>query len=337
MDNQKITKIEITHRTIIFTILFLIGLYLLFLIKDIIVLLIISLLLMVALNPLATKLERNKIPRSLSIAIVYFLFFGLIILAIATLVPPLVNQIVDLVSQLNIPPRLIDSFHYSNFNLQDIQVILNQFSSVPKIIDIVISAFSLVFVTFTISVITFYLLMERRNLHKTLVWFFGSNQAEKKAEQFIDQLELRIGSWVRGQVFLMFFVGILTYIGLTLLNIPYALPLAIAAGILEIVPGIGPFISAIPAVAIAYFTTSPTMALIVAILYIVVQQIENNLLVPTVMKKSAGINPIITIFTLLIGFRLGGVIGAVLAIPIFIVIKVTISEIYKLRQNQDLE
>jgi predicted PurR-regulated permease PerM len=336
MDNSNVTKIEITYRTIIFFVLFLLSLYFLFLIKDIIILLIISLLLMAALNPLATKLETYKIPRALSITITYIVFYGLIILGLALLIPSLASQVADFISQVKIPPQIIESFQQKSYNLQDLHLIASQFSSLPKIIGIVSSAFSFIFIIFTVSVISFYLLMERRHLHKNLIWFFGSNHSEQKAEAFVNHLETQIGSWVIGQATLMFIVGLLTYISLSLLNISYALPLAILAGFLEIIPNIGPVMSAIPTVAIAYFTISPTMALIVIILYVIIQQLENNLIVPVIMKKSVGINPIITIITLLVGFRLGGVIGAILSIPLFIVIKVTFTEICQLRQAKQI-
>ena len=118
----------------------------------------------------------------------------------------------------------------------------------------------------------------------------------------------------------MFSVGLLTYIGLTILGVDIALPLAVLAGLLEIVPNIGPVISAIPAVLIA-FPIHPILALSTAALYFLVQFLENHILVPNIMKRATGVSPLTSIIGLMIGFRLVGPIGAILAIPTIIVIR----------------
>jgi predicted PurR-regulated permease PerM len=118
----------------------------------------------------------------------------------------------------------------------------------------------------------------------------------------------------------MVLIGFLVYLGLTLLHLEFALPLAILAGLLEIVPTIGPIVSAIPAVLVA-ISTSPVLALSVVALYFIIQQLENNLVVPLVMKRSVGLSPLVTILSVMIGARLAGVVGAILAIPAFLVIQ----------------
>jgi len=202
-------------------------------------------------------------------------------------------------------------------------------TSVPKLLGVVGSAFSALIVTITVGVITFYLLQEKQNLHKHLQWLFGDGKAEAKAQLFVAKIDEQIGGWVRGELTLMFVIGATTYIGLRLLNIDFALPLAILAGIFELLPSIGPTIAAIPAVGVALFSGSPIMAIWVLVLYLVIQQLENSFIVPVVMNKAVGLNPIATILLLLTGFRLGGISGAVLAIPLFLVIKVTVNEFYK--------
>lgn len=322
----RIQKIEISHRTVIFTVFFLIGLYFVYLVRDIILLLLVSFLLMTAVNPLVTRLESYKVPRGLSAAVAFLLVFAAIIGAIAALVPPLINQLTTLLSQLSISPFLAAKVHTLTFDLQDLQVIANQLNSVPKVLNVIFSAFSAAIITITVGVMAFYLTVERRYLHKYLVWLFGNDGAERRAEQFINRIEEQIGSWVRGEFALMVVVGLMTYIGLSLLNINFALPLAILAGILEILPNIGPTISAIPTIIVAYITVSMPMALAVTALYILVQQLENNFIVPFIMKKIVGLNPIVTIVLLLTGFRLAGVIGATLSIPIFLIAKVAVAE-----------
>ncbi len=133
------------------------------------------------------------------------------------------------------------------------------------------------------------------------------------------RIELKLGGWLRGQIILMLIIGISTYIGLTLLGVEYALALAVIAGILEIVPIIGPILSAIPALIVA-FTVSPIAGFGVIGLYILIQQLENHLVVPKVMQKAVGFNPLVTIIVLMIGGNLLGLMGAILAIPIAIVV-----------------
>ena len=120
-------------------------------------------------------------------------------------------------------------------------------------------------------------------------------------------------------------VGTLTYVGLLLVGVRYALPLAVLAGLLEVVPNIGPVISAIPAIIIGfsqnYFTGFSATAL-----YIIVQQLENNLIVPIIMKKAVGLNPILTLIALLLGGRIGGILGVLLAIPILLFVETILHE-----------
>ena len=134
----------------------------------------------------------------------------------------------------------------------------------------------------------------------------------------------------------MTIIGVLTYLGLIALGIPYALPLAIFAGILEIVPGIGPIVSSIPAILLG-FTVSPVMAAAVAALYFLIQQLENNLIVPNIMRRVAGVNPLVTMVSIAIGLKLAGVLGAILAVPIVILFHVAAIEIFELDELRALE
>lgn len=321
-------KVEISHKTIIFTVFFLLGLYFIYIIRDIVFGLFIAVMLMTALNPLVRLLQRGRIPRLAAIWIVYLLVLTLLVVAIALLVPRLIAQTTSLIANLPIPD-LAQFLKDYQINTEILSTATNSLNSIPKVIGIVTSTFSFILTVITLMVMTFYLLIERDNLHKHLKWFFDDKEAEKKADHFVNKVEYQIGQWVRGEFTLMVIIGLLTFIGLTLLGIPYALPLAILAGFLEILPNIGPTLAAVPAIAVAWVTISPTMALGVTALAILIQQIENSLIVPQIMKSAVGVNPIITIILLLVGYRLGGVGGAALAIPIFLVIKVVVIEFYK--------
>jgi predicted PurR-regulated permease PerM len=320
-------KIEISHRTIIFTVVFLLGLWLLYLLRGVLIILFLALILMAALNPLVDRLGRWRFPRALAIVLIYLLIFSFIGFAIWGIIPPLINQTQNLISRF---PSYLESLQWIGV---DKQVIYSQLNQLTEKLGVISNGIIRTFVGFfqnlinivVLLVISFYLLLERKNLGKYLLRFFGDN-AEKTGVRIMDEIEKRLGGWIRAEIVLMIIIGLLTFIGLTLLGIDYALPLAIFAGFLEIIPSIGPFISAIPAVLVGLLI-SPLMALAVIALYFLIQQVENNFIVPQLMAKECGLNPLVTIIALIVGFKLGGVIGAILAVPVVLLIEIILTEI----------
>jgi len=325
-------KVEISHRTIIFTVFFLIGLWLLYQIQQIILAFFVAVILMSALNPLVDKMERKYFPRILAILLLYVLILGVFGLMVASVVPPLVEQTSILINRI---PIYVQQFEVPGI---DPNLFVSQ---IPKLVEIPanILKFSLGFFSnlvavLAILIITFYLLLERKNLKHHLLILFGEDQ-EEKAEAFINKAEKQLGSWVRGEIILMTIIGVMTYIGLRFLGIEFALPLALLAGILEIVPNIGPVLAAIPAI-IAGLAISSPIGLAVAAWYFLVQQLENSLIVPKVMEKAVGVNPLVTILSLAIGFKLGGAVGAIFAVPIILLIQVVASEVFISKRFQNL-
>jgi predicted PurR-regulated permease PerM len=317
-------KVEISHRTIIFTVFFLLGLWFLYEVRQIILALFVSLILMSALNPAVNRLEGWRFPRWLAILVIYFGVLGILILGLVGAIPALVEQTGSFAERI---PLLFRQVTFLGLDPSILASQITQLGTIPaNIFRLTMSLFSNIVSLFALFVITFYLLLERRNLDHYLQILFGEG-GEEKAEQFVDKIENRLGSWVRGEITLMVIIGIMTYLGLRFLGIEFALPLAILAGFLEIVPNIGPTISAVPAV-LAGLAISPMMALAVTALYFLVQQAENTLIVPKVMQKAAGVNPLITILSLAVGFKLAGPVGAVLAVPVVILIEVVGSEWY---------
>ncbi|OGM21009.1 hypothetical protein A2955_02500 [Candidatus Woesebacteria bacterium RIFCSPLOWO2_01_FULL_37_19] len=312
---QRAEKIEISHRTIIFAVFFVLFLWLLYVIRDTILQFFVALLIMAILNPLVTKLSKYKIPRSLSILLVYVLLVGLMSFVVATVIPPLIEQTTLFINNF---PSFLDNLGVSSLiSEQVIQQLLVQIGSLPaQAAKITLSLFSNVINIVTILVFAFYLLASRSKLDDQLVVFLGETK-NNQINRVIDLLEKRLGSWAIGQMSLMFVVGLSNYIGLRLLGIPFALPLAILAGILEIVPFLGPIIASVPAVVIG-FGLSPFLGLATAALAFLIQQLENYVFVPKIMQKSTGINPIITLLSLAIGFKLAGVVGLLISVPIFI-------------------
>jgi predicted PurR-regulated permease PerM len=319
-----IQKVEISHRTIVFGVLFLISLWFLYYIKDIILIFFLSVLVMAILNPLVAKLTKFKVPRSLAILFVYIIILAILSGSVALLIPPLVEQTASFATSL--PGYLGNIGLFKYFGDQTVQNLIMQLGSVPsQIIKLGYSLFSNLIVIITILMFTFYLLIAREKLDQYATSIVG----EDKKKIFIDMfnlLETKLGGWARAEFSLMLIMGVISFIGLSILGIPYALPLALLSGIFEAVPNLGPIISAIPAVIIA-FGISPLMGAAVIALYFLMHQFENYAFVPKIMEKSVGVNPIVTLLSLAIGFRLLGVIGAVIAVPTFITIQ-TIASIY---------
>lgn len=312
-------KIEISYRTILFTVLLFIFLWFLYFIRDIIFFFFVSLLLMTILNPFVNKLSRLKIPRAVSVFAIYIAVIGVLVFVFSSLLPVIIDQTIRLVRLF---PSLIENVGFLPVVGESLTTELSKhFASLSEtIVKITFSAFSNVLSLITVLVLAFYLLLEKDKSDRLIASAFGKEWS-RRVHLFLDLWEKEIGGWLRGQLLLMFSVAILTFVGLFTLRIPFALPLALLAGILEIVPIIGPIISAIPAVIIG-FNVSPFMGLMVTLLYLVVQQLENHLLAPKIMQKSTGISPVVVILSLAIGTRFAGILGALLAIPVFLTLKI---------------
>lgn len=316
-------KIEISHRTIIFTVLFLLFLWFLYYVRDVIMALFIALLIMTILNPIVTRLSKYKIPRLLSILVVYILVFATVGFAIASIVPPLLDQTTSFVESL---PLYIQNMGLpENINEQLASEVGRIVSFLPgAVARTTVSIFSNLVNTVAVLAIALYLLLERDKLDDHLGNFFGGKQV-KRAGKVIDSLEKKLGGWARGQFAIMLIVGVMTYAGLKLLGIPFALPLAIMAGLLEIVPYIGPTIAAVP-VAIAGFSVSSVMGLAAIILALSIQQLEGLLITPKVLEKSLGVSPIITLLVIAMGSRLMGIVGVLIAVPVVITSRILLKE-----------
>lgn len=312
------SKIEISHRTIIFTVIFLLALWVLFQIRDILFLVFIAFILMTALRPLVDWLSWVKVPRVVAILFIYSIVFGFFGVSLAGTIPSLVIQSTKFVQEL--PTFLEKVLPYWNIDARSLSQQIAPISE--NILKVTVGIFSNLLTTLTVLVFTFYFLLERKKLESLLESTMGEDAAERIIVT-LKEVESRLGAWVNGELFLMAIVGASVYLGLTLLHVEFALPLAIIAGVLEIVPMIGPIASAIPAVLVA-LTMSPFLALSVVALYFIVQQVENNIFVPLVFKKSVGFSPIVTIFSLMVGGRLAGIVGAILAVPMVLVLQVVL-------------
>ena len=325
-------KIEISQRSIVFTLVLLVSLGVLYLIRDIILAFFVALLIMAVLDPFVAKLSDYKVPRGASVLLAYVLLFAFIGFTIAAIVPPLAEQTTSFVNNL---PATLNTIGISAFMSEQIVAeIISQLGSLPaQAARVTISLFSNVLGIVAVLVFAFYLLSERHLLDEQIGSFFGDKK-KVEIERIIGLIEDKLGGWARAQLTLMFVVGTTNYVGLRLLGIPFALPLSILAGILEIVPYVGPTLAAVPAVLIG-LGVSPVTGLAVAALAFLIQQLENYVLVPKIMQKSAGLNPIVTLLALSIGFRLAGMVGLIISVPVYVILQILVKE-YLLKVNSDI-
>lgn len=313
-------KIDISHKTIIFITIFILSLWLIYLIRDLILILFVAVILMSALSPLVQFFVKLKIPKVLGIGITYIIIISVVSGLLALVLPLLVEETRKLV--LTLPPNIDQVLDIASIDRSVLQDQLSQLSR--NVFSITLSIFDNLLAIIFLLVLTFYLLLERDNLESRVASLFVGRK--EIVERLIVQIEEKLGGWLRGQLVLSLIIGTLSYIGLTILDIPYALPLAVMAGVMEVVPVIGPIISAIPPILIA-LTISPFLSLGVAAMYFVIQQLENGLIVPQVMRRAVGLNPLVVILAIAVGSRLLGIAGALLAVPIAVVLQIVVSEI----------
>ncbi|PIX68284.1 hypothetical protein CO009_00815 [Candidatus Shapirobacteria bacterium CG_4_8_14_3_um_filter_35_11] len=309
-----IQKVEISQKTIIFLTIFLLLLFVSWQLRSLILLFFLCFIFMEALNPAVIFLQKFKIPKVLAIIILYIIIWSGISFSLAGAIPIIVTETTNLIKIL---PSTLDKFTLMGVNPIDISSQLKLLENIPgSFATTVLSVFSNLISVFAFFVITFYLLLERKNFEKYAIKFFNQKDSVKVIE-ILKLLELRLGRWVSGQFFLMILIGILSYVGYLTIGLNYALPLGIIAGFLEMVPNIGPVVTSILA-GLVGLTVSPTVGLIAVGWGVIVQQLENNFIVPKIMKDNLGINPLVTIFLIAIGGSLAGVIGAIIAIPLFL-------------------
>ncbi len=327
---EKIVKVEISVKSFLKLLLVVLGLVIAWQLQGIILSLVVAYILMAGLAPLVDYLHENlKINKSAAILLTYFLalifigFLGFII------IPPLLTQVSELfanlpyylasaVGTLGFSGSTAEASDYAQNIINYVVGRLDGFGS--QVVSVTVGVFSGIFSFFTVAVLTFFLLLERERIKDNVFLFFPQIH-KARTRKIAHEIEKKLGAWVIGQLVLGFIVGIITWIGLYIFGVPYALPLAVVAGILELIPIIGPILSAIPAIIVA-LVQSPVLGLGVGIFFLVVQQLENNVLVPKVMEKAVGLSPLITIVALLIGSSLMGVLGALLSVPIAAAIKV---------------
>ncbi|NHH94986.1 AI-2 transport protein TqsA [Bacillus sp. MB95] len=298
-------------------------------------------------NPLVDFLERKRVKRIISILVLYIVIIGALAIIISSVIPPLKNQVDRLID--NIPELTHDVQHavtnlsnnrYVEQGLQSANTDLDKISKdASKHLSKYVSGFSSGIVNFVGTIteiilsvavlpfILFYLLKDGKNLPNYIVKLLP-NRSRSEAKFILADMNHALSAYIRGQIFVAICIGVLLFIGYLIIGLDYALLLAIIAMVTNVVPYLGPIIAIIPAIIIA-FITSPFMLVKLAIVWAVVQLLEGKVISPQIMGRSLDIHPITVIFVILTAGNLFGIIGIILAVPGYAVLKVIITHIYQ--------
>ncbi|MDR6227345.1 AI-2E family transporter [Desmospora profundinema] len=297
-------------------------------------------------RPVVNLLHRKKVPKVVSILVIYLVFIGLITLLVLLIGPPLQEQIDLLIDNLpNLAIKVTEKLvaleehpwvqgYLEQNSLEDLS---NQ--AVQYLTDIItaivtnVAGFvgviaSIVIAFITVPFILFYMLKEGEKAPKQLLRFFPASQ-RTEGRKILSAMDTALSSYIQGQIIVSICVGVLIYIGYLIIGLEYALLLAFIALFTNFIPFLGPIIGTIPAIIVA-FIESPIMALWAILVTLIAQQIESNLISPQVMGRRLSIHPLTIISLLLVAGSLVGFLGLLLAVPTYAVLKVVVSHTYRL-------
>lgn len=316
--------------------LVLIGFWLVWFLRDIALIVLASVVIASAIEPAARWFAKHHVPRLPAVIIVYLLLISVIVGLFYLFVPILATELSRLSTAL---PQYLEDLRSVNplemFGItlpeqsgaftqsiaQQVQVnegiatikdTLNSFSG--NVLTSLSTVFGGVISLILIFVISFYLAVQERGIEEFLRVIVPTRHEEYVIGLWKRSQE-KIGKWIQGQLLLGLLIGIVVYLGLTVLQVPYAFSLAVLAVVMELIPLFGPIIAAIPAIILG-FLESTTLGLLVIGFYVIVQQFENHLIYPLIVRKVVGVHPLVVIIALIVGGKLAGFLGVLLSVPV---------------------
>jgi predicted PurR-regulated permease PerM len=319
------------------------GLYLLYQLKTLVFALIIALTLASAISPLARRLEKNKIPRVATVICLYLFTIGLYFALALYVAPTAWEQTKMLYSHLpQYQDLLLDSYNQIktlageqnqllSFDSTDIRAVA--LKAVNQTLSFSYGVFGLFGSAVLILFLTAYFVIEGKSIWQGILSWLPANLS-KEIEPLILPLESRLGGYIRGQLLVSLAAGTFLGVGLTLIGVPYSLLLGIIAGLLNLVPFVGSMITAVLAVTIA-ISQSLNLALATIGLFALEQWLESTVIVPQLMGKQVSLHPLIVLFAILIGGNLGGIVGALISIPVTSSTLYLVEKFYLKRPNPD--
>lgn len=294
----------------------------------------IALLISYVLNPIVTMLNRKKMPRPLAVLLIYIVFFSSLTIILINTIPIFVTQLKDLAEHLpEVTTKMkawMDGYNnHKNSLPQSVQTgienSLNQIEasisqSITNMLGSIRGTLDTLFIAFIVPFLAFYMMKDFKIMEKTVVTILPSKH-RKETIKLLRNIDEALGNYIRGQFLVCIVVGTLALIGYWLIGLPYPLLMASFVAVMNIIPYVGPFIGATPALLLAA-TLSWKMILYVAIVNLIVQILEGNVVSPQIVGRTLHIHPLFIIFALLVGGELAGIIGLILAVPVFAVLKV---------------
>ena len=338
---------RVASRTVLLVLALLLGLWLVVQLRTVVVQVLLAIILAAGMTPLVDRFSatrpfgRWRPPRALVVLALYLVLIALLLLLGLLIVPPLVAEIEDLASGL--PSNVEDlrarlrtlpsQYPFLPANLEEgigrqlqsmatqLLGLLSQALVVARLaLGLLSGALSGIFVL----ILALYITADSHRILGYVVTFLPEDR-QGQATRVAEHIGQRLGGWVRGQLLLSAIIGLMSLIGLSLIGVRYAVLLALVAAVGEAIPMVGPIISAVPAVLIA-FLHSPLQGFLTLGLYILVQQLENNLVVPKVMERAVSLHPLVIMLALLAGSELMGVAGAILSVPVTAALAVVVDE-----------
>ena len=282
-----------------------------------------------ALAPMVSWLER-RMPRLLAILLVYMVMLIVIVGLVWAVIPSLVAQLADLGSRLpdwaDHAQEFINNWRGNLPGNSFTDSLLSQLSKLgPTLLSLPVTITSSIFSILLIIFISFYMLSEASTMQHFLLSMFPRERHSHILAVSVSMAQA-MGGYIRGVVINGAIVGFLTFLGLLILHIDFAVAFGVMAGLLELLPVVGPIVSAIIIVGLTLLQ-SPGQALAALIFMIVMQQVENNVLVPHIMRSQTDVSPLLSILALFAGGAIGGLMGAVIAIPVAAALRVLVRQV----------
>jgi predicted PurR-regulated permease PerM len=323
-------NIVISIKTILIMFLAALAGYVIYRLGPIFAVLLIATLIVLALEPSVKWFKKQfvfkrQITRSVAVILTYAIFIAVVAIIFTTGLPPVIGQIETLAASLG---GLISGLNLGSGVDLSLTNLIPQLSNLSGgIVGVVSSGFSTITTIFSIIMISIYMSLDWENLKRRFISLFPD---KNKVEilRTAEEIENNVGQWVKGESVLMTVVGAFSFVGLFLLNVPFALALGLLAGLLEVVPILGPVIAAVLSAIIA-FSDEPIKGVAVIILFIIIQQLENNILVPKIMQRVSGFSPLVILIALLIGSNLFGIVGAITAVPITMIAVIVVKSVLR--------
>lgn len=338
-------SITITPTSVIYAVAIILGVWLLFYLKDLVLIVLTAIVLASSIEPAVLWFMRYRIVRPAAVALVYAVIFGFLFSVAYFLFPPLIEDTSGFIATL---PEYLSEFNVegvvSNQLVQTTQEVvsvdstslvqtLREFQSIftstgTGAFRAISGVFGGVFSFFLILLLSFYFAIQETGIDD-FIRIISPVRHQKYAISLWRRSQVKIGLWMQGQLLLSLIVAVLTYLLLSILGVPYALLLAIFAAIAELVPVFGSLAAAVPAIAVAFSAGGLPIALLAGGGYLIINQIQGNLIYPLVVRRVVGVPPLLVILALIAGAQLAGFLGVLLSVPLAAAFQEFVSDVEK--------